>query len=81
MKDWSEMFPGGRDIFYEGADPEGFAAAMLDHFGFDPSKDPNWGQWIGDSPDDPTGFVSYQFHCAAEYLDDVYGSGSWELGS
>jgi hypothetical protein len=81
MKDWSEMFPGGRDIFYEGADPEGFAATMLSMYGFDPSKDPKWGERVEDGPDDPTGFTSHQFHCDAEHLDEVYGSGKWELGS
>jgi hypothetical protein len=81
MNDWSEMFPEGRDIFYEGMDPEGFAAAMRGQYSFDPSADPRWDQWIGDSPDDPAGFTMYEFHCPAEHLDEIYGSGKWELGS
>jgi hypothetical protein len=81
MKTWSEMFPEGRDIFYEGDDPEGFADAMRDQFRFDPSEHPNWEKWIEYSPSGPDGFWSFGFRCPAEHLDEVYGSGRWQLGS
>lgn len=79
LKSWSEMFPEGRDIFYEGLDPVGFAGQMRREFGFDPCRDPRWGEWVWDNPDDR--FQSFGFRCPPEHLDEVYGSGRWELGS
>lgn len=38
---WSEMFPDGRDIYYEGDDPDGFVAEIKDKYGFDPSARPH----------------------------------------
>jgi hypothetical protein len=75
VKDWSEMFPEGRDIFYEGDHPAAFAEQMRHEFGFDPSTDPGWSQWVPD-----VGYLC-RFHCPPEHLDEVYGSGRWELGS
>ncbi len=43
MASWSDLFPDGRDIFYEGDDPVGFVNTIKAEFGFDPSADPNWG--------------------------------------
>ena len=73
---WSEMFPQGRTIFYEGPHPRQFDREIAAHFGFYPSADPNWGV---DFPDE--GFTSYQFHCPAECLDEIYASGRWRMGS
>ena len=77
---WRKLCPEGRDIFYEGNEPEKFAAEMLAEFGFDPSDNPGWGRHF---PADETcpAFYSYPFHCPAEHLDAVYGSDRWELGS
>jgi len=65
---WRELCPEGRDIFYEGDDPAGFAQQIKAEFGFDPAGDPMWG-------------VQYQFHCPAEHLDAIYGSARFPMGS
>jgi hypothetical protein len=77
---WSELFPTGRDIYYEGDDPDGFAAELAATYGFDPRTDPHWWDVIpGD--DDAEPFSSYRFHCPAELLDAVYGNPAYPLGS
>lgn len=70
-KKWSEMFPNGRTIFYEGDDPEGFVAEIKEKFCFDPSLSRGWNATLG----------YYSFHCPAEHLDEVYGSGKYPMGS
>jgi hypothetical protein len=77
---WSEMFPDGRCIFYEGDEPQKFAEEIKAEFGFDPSEDKSWGEVIAD---DEAGdaFTSYRFHCPPEHLDAIYGNGRWPLGS
>lgn len=51
--EWSEMFPRGRHIYYEGDDPEGFRQTLIKEFNFDPGTDPSWGVTIeGDTPDE-----------------------------
>jgi hypothetical protein len=62
------MYPHGRHIFYEGDDPERFAAEIVAEFGFDPSRDPDWGNGC-------------MFHCPAEHLDTIYSSHRWPTGS
>ena len=70
---WSELFPDGRFIYYEGNNPEAFVEEIKRKFGFDPSKDnPKWGEVIS---------VSYGFHCPAEYLDAIYGGSKYPMGS
>jgi len=81
LKTWREMFPAGRHIYYEGGDPDGFRAQIREEFGFDPGDHRLWGDWTGDTPDDPEGFKSYGFDCPAEHLDAIYGSSRWRLGS
>jgi hypothetical protein len=73
--DWTEMFPDGRFIFYEGDDPDGFVIEMRQRFGFDPSDDDSWLEWIADNDD-----YMYGFHCPARILNDVYG-GNYPMGS
>lgn len=68
---WSELFPEGRHIFYEGDDPKAFAKEMQEKFGFDPSKD----------NDDWTEERGYCFLCSADCLDEVYGNDRYRLGS
>jgi hypothetical protein len=83
---WSELFPKGRNVYYEGANPERFAAEVLAEFGFDPSSDENWGGDAimpgpyGERFADPFGRI-YLFHCPAQHLDAIYASGRWEMGS
>lgn len=77
---WSEMYPDGREVFYEGDDPAGFVATVRDRFGFDPAADPRWNVTI---PGDATvpAFQSYAFHCPVQHLDALYGTGEYPLGS
>ena len=68
---WSEMFPNGRWIFYEGDDPKGFVREIKEKFGFNPSKgNPHWNKHGG-----------YQFLCPAEHLDAIYDSRKYPMGS
>jgi hypothetical protein len=81
LKSWSEMFPRGRHIYYEGDEPQKFADEIRTEFGFDPSADEYWGLLIpGDDLHDDA-FTSYCFRCPPEILDAVYGSGRWPMGS
>lgn len=80
---WRDLFPNGRCIFYEGADPEMFVTEMKTEFGFDPSDDPNWGHGVTHGPNgerfpDPLG-RPYSFHCPPEHLDAIYTR--WPMGS
>lgn len=77
---WSELFPAGRDLFYEGDSPDQFAVQLLEAHGFDPRTDPGWWEVIpGDGDMEP--FAAYRFHCPVELLDAVYGSDAYPLGS
>jgi hypothetical protein len=84
LLDWAELFPEGRVVCYEGDDPVGFAAEIHDRFGFDPSADPAWDSpyTVGDPGwgRDPFGRTNW-FHCPAELLDDIYGTGDYPMGS
>lgn len=75
---WSDLFPAGREIFYEGNDPIGFVQDVRTEFGFDPSRDPRWGVRIELSGDS---FISYCFHCPPEHLDEIYGTDRFPMGS
>jgi hypothetical protein len=76
---WSELFPEGRHIYYEGDDPAGFVRQIQAEFGFSPAADPHWGEeFEGDQgPYLPT----YSFHCPPEHLDAIYGNGHFPMGS
>lgn len=78
---WSELFPDGRHIFYEGDDPDGFEKIMKDEFGIDLAAQKSWREPI--EPDRPGGepFISYGFFCPPEHLDAVYGTDRFTLGS
>lgn len=79
MRKWSELFPEGRWLYYEGDDPEGFANEMVSEFGFDPSECDGWAQTIlNDEPEMCS--MSYGFYCPASCIDQVYG-GTYPLGS
>jgi hypothetical protein len=64
---WSELFPEGRVIYFEGDDQESFVAEIKAKFNFDPSKDSLW--------------RGLAFECPAHLLDDIYGSGKYPMGS
>lgn len=61
MTQWSELFPDGRTIFYEGKYPMAFAKEVKARFGFDPTTSERW-----------TGECGYAFHCPPELLDAIY---------
>jgi hypothetical protein len=68
---WSELFPDGRQIFYEGENPKAFVKEMKRKFGFDPSKNnPRWNEEYG-----------YSFLCPAQHLDEIYGNDKYPMGS
>jgi hypothetical protein len=76
LPSWRELFPGGRCIFYDGDDPDGFAREVRAEFGFDPAADPHWSRAVmhgpgGEEMPDPLG-RSYGFHCPPEHLDAIY---------
>lgn len=75
---WAELFPNGRELFYEGDAPDEFAVEMVAKFGFDPRADHGWWDVTPDGDREP--FVSYSFHCPPELLDVIYG-GAYPLGS
>jgi hypothetical protein len=77
---WAEDYwPNGRHIYYEGGEPEAFAATIKDEFGLDVTIDRAWGQVIDDS--EGGSFVSYGFDCPAGLLGDIYYSNRWSIGS
>jgi hypothetical protein len=75
---WSDLFPDGRHIFYEGNNPVGFVRQIEAEFGFNPALDPRWGEQIDG---DDLSFISYRFHCPAEHLDAIYGTSRFPMGS
>lgn len=77
---WAEDYwPTGRHVYYEGDEPEVFAATVKDEFGLDLASDQAWGKTIDDGDGDS--FVSYGFHCPSELLGDIYYSNRWPIGS
>lgn len=77
---WAEDYwPNGRHIYYEGIEPEAFAATIKDEFALNVTSDQAWGQVIDDS--EGGSFVSYGFDCPAELLGDIYYSNRWPIGS
>ncbi len=76
---WAGRFPCGRTIFYAGDNAEGFRAQINEEFGFDPGADADWGRTIDEYEGEI--LVSYNFHCPAEHLDAIYGSGRFPMGS
>lgn len=70
LRSWADIFPLGRDLFYEGDDPEGFAAQIRSEVGLDVSAGRGWAHARG-----------WRFHCPPEFLDVIYGSERFPLGS
>lgn len=69
MLAWSDLFPNGRDIFYEGDNPRAFMREMRDVYGLHINK--NKKSWRR----------SKMFFCPADLLDKIYGNGKYPLGS
>jgi hypothetical protein len=77
---WAEDYwPDGRDIYYEGDEPEAFAATVKDEFGLDVTSDPAWAEMIDDG--EGGSFMSCRFRCPSDLLGDIYYSGRWPIGS
>jgi hypothetical protein len=83
---WDDRCPDGAIRYYEGDDPDGFAAEMRAEFGFDPTEggeehgvDSNgkeWGyRWAW------TEELGYSFAIPPGLVGAVYGSDRWPLGS
>lgn len=81
LSPWSELFPNGRTIFYEGDDPEGFCKEIKAEFGFDPRERPGDFTIPGHAPSPMTWEQHRAFHCPPEHLDAIYASGRWPMGS
>jgi hypothetical protein len=77
---WASLFPEGRHIFYEGADPTEFVRRIKAEYGLDPAADPRWGEHYEGEEDRPE-WVSYGFHCPAQHLDAIYGNPDFPMGS
>ena len=67
-KSRAELFPSGRELYYEGKNRKAFIAEMKSKFDFDPSRDHGWSKGSG-----------WRFHCPPDLLDKIYGR--YQLGS
>jgi len=89
---WDELCPDVAVRYYEGDDPEGFAAEMLELFGIDVRApyDPGtglralgWDELIeprdGEESFEP--FPARAFFIPAGLVEAVYGSDRWDIGS
>jgi hypothetical protein len=77
--DWDDLRPNGAVRFYEGDDPDRFAAEMKAEFGFDVTEPHEFGD--GYRPTDWAGYR--EFFIPAGLVQRIYGSErwAWELGS
>lgn len=72
---WTELFPEGRYIYYEGDEPVEFILEMNQKFGLDMQKlSPEWHA-------DYLEFGSFGFFCPPEHLDAIYGNDIYPMGS
>jgi hypothetical protein len=78
---WSDLYPDGRHIYYEGRASEGFAKQIQDEFGFNPALDPHWGLQMPEDDPEIGPYLSYSFHCPAELLDVIYGDSRFPMGT
>jgi hypothetical protein len=65
-----EYFPEGRDVFYEGDDPAGFAVEMRELYGIDVTASGDWSEEDG-----------WGFEIPAGLVEEIYGSDRWVIGS
>ena len=86
---WVDLYPEGRLFWYEGDDPDGFAAEVMVRFGLDvTARIPDfmddelhhnypWGTVTTDENGlDPV--TSYEFYCPPELLDEA---DAWPVGT
>jgi hypothetical protein len=73
-----DLHPDGRNLWYDGDDPDGFVAELKARFGFDPSKSPTGGRLLWGVPtppraDDPERewCTAYPFYCPPQHLDAI----------
>lgn len=81
---WSELFPEGRVLTYEGDDPVNFVKEIKKRFGFNPAdRHVNFATLTYDDGAKSTWNERdcYTFHCPSEYLDFIYGTGRYPVGS
>lgn len=65
---FDELFPNGREVWYEGTDPEGFRAWVRQQFGLELEL-----------RQDVSG---YRFFCPAGYVEAIYNNkAGWPMGS
>lgn len=87
---WVSLFPEGREIFYEGDDPERFRQQIKTEFGIDVAGDPC--QPVGEDFAPPfskhswtrpgwTEEMGWRFWCPPEHLDAIYGDTRFPMGS
>jgi hypothetical protein len=62
-----ELFPDGRHVWYEGDDPRGFVKTIRERFGITLTL-----------KKDPSG---YAFFCPPGYVEAIYCSDEWPIGS
>lgn len=71
MKPWTDYFPNGRHVFYEGDDPHSFVREMKTKFNFDPSKNNKmWNEEFG-----------WCFFLPGHCINEVYDRTKYPLGS
>jgi hypothetical protein len=83
---WDDLCPNGAVRYYEGDDPDGFAAEMVAEFGFDVTEgdeecgvDSNGREWSYRWA--WTEKSGYSFLIPPGLVEAVYGSERWPLGS
>jgi hypothetical protein len=85
---WDELYRGGAIRFYEGDDPDGFAAEMLAEFGLDVRKRIDWIPAASAHEGDAYGWdieidgePMLAFWIPGGLDETIYGSDRWPLGS
>jgi hypothetical protein len=82
---WDELCPNGAIRYYEGDDPDGFAAEVKAEFGLDVTEkgDDGYQRWTWDEWLEHEGerFQSFSFFIPAGFVEAIYGSQRWPLGS
>jgi hypothetical protein len=84
---WDDLYPDGAIRYYEGDDPDGFAAEIKAEFGFDVTEGgeeqiiDKWGGDCGSYRWAWNEECGFSFLIPSGYVEAVYGSERWPLGS
>lgn len=71
MRPWTDFYPDGRHVFYEGDDPHSFVREMKTKFNFDPSENnKSWNEESG-----------WCFFLPGNCINEVYDRTKYPLGS